>query len=104
MDSVLGFLRLMVAKSSLPVPDSIAFFIALVSEIALVCPLLMLLGRRSYWWKFALLPLGWKVIVSVGSTTFHSLLLWLLVYATVFWSIRFRGRSFNMPCYVQHSS
>jgi hypothetical protein len=86
---------LMVISSSLPIPGGLAFFVLLVSEIALVCPLLLYLGRCPLWWKYALLPMGWKLLSSVGSTVFHTFLLWAAAYFMFYWSIRFRGRGFK---------
>lgn len=88
-------LGLMVVNPWLPLPGVLAFLVLLVGEIALVCPLLLLLGRRSYWWKLALLPLGWKAMGAIGSTSFHSFMLWFLMYLMLFWSIRYRGRGFK---------
>ena len=86
---------LMVVAPWLPVPGALAFFVLLLGEIAWVCPLMLLLGRRPYWWKLALLVLGWSFAASIGAAMFHSFLLWLLFYVMVYWAIRFRGRGFK---------
>lgn len=86
---------LMVVGPRLPVPGALAFFVDLLGEIAWVCPLLLLLGRRAYWWKLALLVLSWNFVASLSATVFHSFLLWLFFYVMVYWAVRFRGRGFK---------
>ena len=86
---------LMVIKSRLPVPGSVEFFLVLLSEVAFVCPLLLYIGGRSYWWKLALPVFAWQLILSIGSTVFHSVMLWAAAYFMFYWSMRFRGRNFR---------
>jgi hypothetical protein len=90
-----GSFLLMVAGHYLSVPSALAFFVLLLSEIALVCPLMLFFSGRAYWWKLAVLPLGWKLIGSIEDTVFHTFLLWVSVYVLVYWSVRFHGRNFR---------
>jgi hypothetical protein len=86
---------LMIGQKFVPIPGTLSFFALLLSEVALVCPLILLIGQRRYWWKLAVLVLGWKLITSIGSTTFHSFLLWSAAYVMLYWSIEYRGRKFS---------